>query len=76
VEFDDHHQDKEMVYAVAKDDVNRRITLCFRGTDNQLAKDTNWSTNFTFRKVEADLPDVIQDKAIWFHGGFYSKFHC
>lgn len=73
VEFDDHHQDKEMVYAVAKDDVNKRITLAFRGTDTELAMMNNWLTNFSFSKVEADLPDAVKDKPIWFHGGFYSK---
>lgn len=74
VEFDDHHQDQEMVYGVAKDDVNKRITLVFRGTDNALAMKNNWLTNFTFSKAEAELPDVVKDKTICFHGGFYSKY--
>lgn len=76
-EFDDKHQDKEMVYGVTKDDINKRITLCFRGTDNVLAMNTNWSTNLNFYKERADVPEVVRDKvsgdAIWFHSGFYSK---
>ena len=74
IEYDDYHQDKEMVYGVAKDDVNRRITLCFRGTDNELAMKNNWLANFTFRKVKGDTSKAIEDKTVWFHGGFYSKF--
>jgi hypothetical protein len=34
VEYDDKHQQHELVYAVAKDDINKRITLVFRGTEN------------------------------------------
>ena len=78
-EFDDKHQDREMVYAVTKDCVNKRITLCFRGTDNQLASDTNWTTNLDFWKAGAPVPDVIKEQMggdqIWFHRGFYSKFY-
>lgn len=73
VEFDDHHQDKEMVYAVAKDDDAKRITLAFRGTDTELALTNNWLTNFTMLKVKGDVPDVAKDTEVWFHGGFYSK---
>ena len=80
VEFDDKHQDKEMVYAVSKDDINKRITLCFRGTDNQLAYDTNWSSNLNIWKVSSPVPEVVKDKVssdqIWFHGGFYSKLNA
>jgi hypothetical protein len=72
VEYDDYHQDKEMVYAVAKDDINRRVTLCFRGTDNELAKKNNWLANLAFFKVKGDAPKAIEDKPVWFHGGFYN----
>lgn len=76
-EFDDKHQDKELVYAVTKDRVNKRITLCFRGTDNELAKDTNWNANLDFWKHGVDVPESIKDKVnsdkIWFHQGFWSK---
>lgn len=76
-EYDDKHQNQEMVYAVTKDSVNKRITLCFRGTDNQLASDTNWATNLDIWKVEAEVPVAIKDhlegEQIWFHKGFYSK---
>lgn len=76
-EFDDKHQDEEMVYGVTKDDINKRITVCFRGTDNQLAKDTNWSTNLDTVKTNANVPECIKGhvsgSVIWFHAGFYSK---
>lgn len=74
IEFDDHHQDKEMVYAVAKDDVSKRITLVFRGTENALAFKTNWLTNFSVLKEKGIIPDAVKDvDEINFHGGFYSK---
>ena len=41
-EFDDKHQNHELVYAVSKDDINKRITLVFRGSDNELAFRNNW----------------------------------
>ena len=76
-EFDDKHQHKELVYAVTKDRVNKRITLCFRGTDNELAKDTNWTANLDFWKHGVDVPASIKDKVegdkVWFHQGFWSK---
>jgi hypothetical protein len=78
VEYDDHHQDKEMVYAVAKDDISKRITLVFRGTDNELAGMNNWKTNLSFFKEGVAAPDAVKDAVdgdeIWLHGGFYSKF--
>jgi len=67
VEFDDHHQDKEMVYGVAKDDVNKRITLVFRGTDNELAMTNNWWTNFSFSKVQGDMPKIFQCQGLDSH---------
>jgi hypothetical protein len=75
VEFDDHHQHSSLVYAVTKDDVNKRITLCFRGTDNQLAFHSNWAANFNIWKVAVPVPTTIQDVVsvhqIWLHKGFY-----
>ena len=75
--FDDRHQDKELVYAVTKDDVNKRITLCFRGTENELSFGTNWAANLDLRKVAVPVPSAIQSKVssdvIWFHQGFYGK---
>jgi hypothetical protein len=38
----------EMVYAVAKDEINKRITLVFRGTENELALRTRWYTTFVY----------------------------
>lgn len=75
IEFDDKHQDQEMVYGVAKNDIDKRITLIFRGTDNNLAMYSNWLTNAYVTKTQADnLVGPVKDEDIWFHKGFYSKF--
>jgi hypothetical protein len=75
VEFDDKHQKEEMVYGVAKNDADKRITLVFRGTDNDLAMRNNWLTNAYVSKTRAtNLAGVVKDKEIWFHKGFYSKY--
>lgn len=75
-EFDDKHQQHEMVYAVAKDSVNKRITLVFRGTDNELAFSSNWTTNMYVAKTGGDVPAYLKDKVdfdkLWWHSGFYN----
>ena len=78
-EYDDRHQKHELVYGIAKDDINKRITLVFRGTENELAFQSNWSTNLFLSKTKGKLPEVLKDdlklpgfwKSIWFHSGFY-----
>jgi predicted lipase len=75
VEFDDKHQQNEMVYGVTKDDVHKRITLVFRGTENQLAFSSNWSTNAYIFKEKAIVPEAVKAAApggIWLHNGFYN----
>lgn len=74
--FDDKHQQHEMVYGVAKDDINRRITLVFRGTENELAFKTNWLTNLSVAKKFVPLPSsskgkIFKNDGIWIHSGFY-----
>jgi hypothetical protein len=62
------------VYAVAKDDVNKRITLAFRGTD-ALSLSSNWSTNLDIAKTEVPVPEYLKNKVdfdnLWIHHGFY-----
>jgi predicted lipase len=74
-EFDDKHQQHEMVYGVTKDDVHKRITLVFRGTENELAFKSNWSMNLYIFKEKAIVPEAVKAAAprgIWFHNGFYN----
>jgi predicted lipase len=75
IEYDDKHQQHEMVYAVAKDDINKRITLVFRGTENELALKTNWYTNLYIAKTEVPVPEYLKEKVgfenLNFHTGFY-----
>jgi hypothetical protein len=74
-EYDDKHQNQEMVYGVTKDDVNKRITLVFRGTENGLAMRTNWYTNLYFNKEQANVPDAVKDvilDGMRVHGGFHN----
>lgn len=63
-----------MVYGITKDDVNKRIALVFRGTDNNLAALTNWTTNARAYKVKSEVPDLIKDVVndLWIHGGFHA----
>jgi predicted lipase len=74
-EFDDEYQKRELVYAVTKDSVNKRITIVFRGTENELAFATNWSANLTFRKEHPPVPEALKGKIkhdrLDIHGGFY-----
>jgi len=78
VEYDDRHQRHELVYAVAVDRINQRVTLVFRGTDNELAFYSNWATNMTVSKTKVDLPDNLKGTlpidldSINLHSGFYN----
>jgi predicted lipase len=75
IKYDDKHQKHEMVYAVAKDDINQRITLVFRGTENEMALRTNWSTNLYIAKTKVPVPEYLKKKVdfdnLWIHSGFY-----
>jgi hypothetical protein len=77
--FDDTHQQHEMVFAVAKDATNKRITVAFRGTDNELSMSTNWSTNLSVLKTYVDFPTSLKEKmapegeeGMYVHSGFYN----
>jgi hypothetical protein len=74
IEYDDKHQKHEMVYAVVKDDINKRITLAFRGTD-KLTFSSNWSTNLDIAKTKVPVPEYLKNKVdfhnLWIHHGFY-----
>jgi hypothetical protein len=78
-EYDDRHQTNELVYGITKDDIHKRITLVFRGTDNALAFTTNWITNLYTSKCQGIVPDAVQaalpggaSSRIWFHSGYYN----
>ena len=75
-EYDDKHQEHELVYAVAVDDINKRVTLVFRGTDNELSFYSNWTTNAYVAKTTVDLPDQLKGKVdfdtVNLHSGFYN----
>uniref|UniRef100_A0A7S2EAG2 Fungal lipase-type domain-containing protein n=1 Tax=Trieres chinensis TaxID=1514140 RepID=A0A7S2EAG2_TRICV len=75
-QYDDKHQQHELVYGIGKDDINKRVTLAFRGTDVKFAAQTNWTTNLTALKKTVDIPDEIKGKVegsdkISFHAGFH-----
>jgi hypothetical protein len=72
------HQTHELAFGVTKDDINKRITLVFRGTENALAFATNWTTNLTITKTEEPLSPALTGqlgkiKEVSFHTGFWSK---
>lgn len=75
-EYDDKHQQHELVYAVAVDDINKRVTLVFRGTDNDLTFFSDWSTNMHMSKTAVPLPDSLKGKVVFdsveLHSGFYN----
>jgi Lipase (class 3) len=83
-EYDDRHQTNELVYGITKDDIHKRITLVFRGTDNALAFSTNWITNLYTSKCQGIVPVVVQaalpsggggassSSRIWFHSGYFN----
>ena len=60
-----------------KDDVNRRITVIFRGTDNAMAGKSNWLTNLNAMKKKVPMPNVLEGKVdvknLGMHDGFYGK---
>jgi hypothetical protein len=73
-EFDDKHQKHELVYGLAVDRINKRVTLAFRGTENELAFESNWSANLSVLKRKVKLPSYFDDKetnTIYLHFGFY-----
>ena len=88
VEYDDRHQQHELVYGITKDDINKRITLVFRGTDNTLAFGSNWTTNLSMTKTQATIPKLLETVippvdttsynglyttgGMWIHSGFYN----
>lgn len=73
-EYDDRHQKHDLVYGITKDDVNKRLTLVFRGTENELAFRSNWLSNVAFLKKEYDLPPVLEEnevvESLRLHSGF------
>jgi len=75
-EYDDKHQQHELVYAVAVDGINKRVTLAFRGTDNDLAFFSDWSTNMYMSKTAVPLPESLKGKinveSVELHSGFYN----
>ncbi len=76
--FDDKFQKKECVYGIVRDSTNKRITISFRGTDNNLALVSNWLSNISIAKKKVDLPealkDVLKEDGLNLHTGFYSEY--
>ena len=74
--FDDRHQKKECVYGIVRDSTNKRLTLCFRGT-NKLSLVKNWLSNVSILKEKVEIPDMLKGKisedTLNFHSGFYSE---
>jgi len=73
-EFDDEFQQQELVYGIMKDDVNKRIVLIFRGTENKLAFWSNWLTNAFIFKTKPKIPEMLEGKfdGVRIHKGFYN----
>jgi len=73
-EYDDRHQKHDLVYGITKDDINKRLTIVFRGTENELAFKSNWLSNVAFLKKEFDLPKVLEENdvvdSLRLHSGF------
>jgi len=63
------------VYAITLDRINKRVTLTFRGTDNDLAFTTNWKANVNVIKSAAVFPEQLKGKlpieGVNIHSGFY-----
>lgn len=79
-EYDDLHQSTECVYAICKDDIAKRITVVFRGTETNSALGTNdLVTDVSTLKKKAALSDeakkLLKGKRLRFHSGFFSKFN-
>lgn len=73
-EYDDRHQKHDLVYGITKDDVNKRLTIVFRGTENELAFRSNWLSNAAFLKKEYEVPSVLKEndvvESLRLHSGF------
>jgi predicted lipase len=71
-EFDDRHQTQDLVYGVTKDDIQKRITLVFRGTENKLARKANWLHNLSIAKKDYEVPDAVKHivDRLRLHSGF------
>ncbi len=76
--FDDKYQKKECVYGVVRDSTNKRITISFRGTDNNLAMKSNWLSNISIAKKTVDTPEALKDALkgdeLNLHTGFHSEY--
>ena len=84
IQYDDVYQDSEIVYAIGKDDVQKRITLVLRGTETTLDSTVNnlW-TNVQIRKTKiTPFPKLLDtlliekkinlNRRVWMHSGFYN----
>ncbi|GFH45376.1 hypothetical protein CTEN210_01850 [Chaetoceros tenuissimus] len=72
-EFDDLQQATECVYGISKDDINKRITVVFRGTNDLGKKDLE--TDVSIFQKEVPIPEVLREavkgKELQWHTGFY-----
>ena len=60
-EYDDRHEQQALVYGVTKDDINKRITLVFRGTENNTeARNQNWLHNVSVAKQDIEVPHALE----------------
>lgn len=72
-EFDDLQQATECVYGISKDDISKRITVVFRGTNALGKKDLQTDVSIFQKEVPIPeaLKEVMKGKELQWHTGFY-----
>eukprot|EP00978_Attheya_sp_CCMP212_P048640 scaffold553883_cov122-Attheya_sp.AAC.1 len=77
--YDDMNQDDELVYSISTDEINHRIIVTFRGTDNAMAFSSNWGANIDILKVKEDVPALLKGEfksdKVSIHKGFHTYMH-
>jgi len=86
-DYDDIYQTDELVYAIGKDDIKKRITLILRGTESHSGSAwSNWATNLSVWKTEVPVPPITKEaleggpnsdmESLWIHSGFYNYVYA
>ena len=74
LEFDDQYSRKELVYSLVVNRLNKRITVCFRGS---VTGGMDWRTNFRLSLKSIPVPQELIDLGvatkIQVHTGFDGK---
>eukprot|EP00550_Attheya_septentrionalis_P007815 CAMPEP_0198285666 /NCGR_PEP_ID=MMETSP1449-20131203/4910_1 /TAXON_ID=420275 /ORGANISM="Attheya septentrionalis, Strain CCMP2084" /LENGTH=408 /DNA_ID=CAMNT_0043983163 /DNA_START=87 /DNA_END=1313 /DNA_ORIENTATION=+ len=77
--YDDMNQDEELVYSISTDEINNRIIVTFRGTENSMAFGSNWGANIDILKVTEDVPALLKGEfksdTVSIHKGFHTYMH-